>query len=259
MIPELSTKKNIGGLGIDLDYLNTIETFKYLQSNSKNSFDTRSNLLTLAYGHSFRHNDNILHSIGVSTKVDFYNQKIHFTDNADNINDEYYEREDKYVEQRYMVDLSYGLRIFNGIQLSLILHNLPLEMKAHHNYWLQFLAPVSYTFFLSDKNSLTPEISYQFNDRIYDHFHYFSVGSELSIQKILFLRLGLTLKLEKLNYSEFDDYAKRFETDLNYSTGAGLNLLKRLSIDLFYKNRYGCNYFGFTTTLHDISDLSLIK
>jgi hypothetical protein len=67
------------------------------------------------------------------------------------------------------------------------------------------------------------------------------------------------LKLEKLNYSEFDNNTKAFETGLNFSTGAGLNLLKQLSIDLFYKNRYGCNYFGFTTTLHDISDLSLIK
>lgn len=259
MIPELSNRKNIGGIGIDLDYLNAIESSFDLLFNTDTHLDTRSNLLTIAYGHSFRHNDKFIHSVGLSTKVDFFNQKIKFTDNSYDYSEEYHESEDNYVEQRYMVDISYSLRMLKTIQLSLILRNIPLEKKDDYIYPLQFIVPASYTFFLFDETSLTPEISYQFTNEIFN-FHYFSAGSELSIQKILFLRLGLTLKFEKLNYSEFGNKnANRFYTSLNYSSGVGLNLLKQLSVDLFYKNHNGSNYFGFTATLHDISEFYLIK
>ncbi|MBN1603276.1 MAG: hypothetical protein JW915_16830 [Chitinispirillaceae bacterium] len=259
MIPELSNRKNIGGIGIDLDYLNAIETSFDLHFNTDTHLDTRSNLLTIAYGHSFRHNDKLIHSVGLSTKVDFFNQKIHFTDNLYDYNNEYHESEDNYVEQRYMVDISYSLRMLKTIQLSLILRNMPLEKKADYIYPLQFIVPASYTFYLFDETALTPELSYQFTNGIFN-FHCFSAGSELSIQQILFLRLGLTMKLKKYNYSEFySENAKRFYTSLNYSTGFGLNLFKQLSVDLFYKNHNGSNYFGFTATLHDISDFFLIK
>jgi hypothetical protein len=240
-IPCLSQKRNLGGIGIDLDHINSLEYITRFYPNGNGSISEKSNLLTIAYSLPFLTLGSFKNFIGLSAKVDFYNR----------IDDNPYPESffDEIKEERYLIDISYSTHLFNTLHLSFILRNIQLGKKTPFAFPIQLIIPASYQFHFSEKVILSPELCYQYTGGMMENYNNFSAGSELNINRFLFLRLGCTLEVKKYKGNEFasqnDDL---IETAFKFGSGIGLNIIKGITVDGSFKRNYQANYFGITIT-----------
>jgi hypothetical protein len=254
IIPHLSQKRTLGGIGIDLDHINSFEDVTRFYPNRSGSISEKSNLLTIAYGLQFLTLGNLKNFIGLSAKVDFYKKIVDYpyVKNFYNEIEDYPDPEGFYIETkkvRYFIDVSYSSHFFNKFHLSCILRNIQLGKETSFAFPIQLIIPASYQFNFSEKVTLSPEFCYQYTCRLMEDDNDFSAGSELNINRFLFLRMGCTLEIKKFSSVFEPQNDNLIETTFKMGSGIGFNI-KGIAVDASFKRNYQANYFGITISYH---------